>query len=106
MYKGGAMQEWQQEWCHPRAEYLMEEWGMGVDIRYEGDRVEEVLADNNPSWKVLAQEAADIVNKEVEAVRWIGPFITPPMGGFKQTPMALVEETDKVRHITNAKMGA
>ena len=30
----------------------------------------------------------------------------PPMGGFKQTPMALVEETDKFRHITNAKMGA
>ena len=47
-----------------------------------------------------------MVNKEVEAGRWLGPFVRRPPGVFLQTPMAMVEEADKYRHITNATMGA
>ena len=96
---------WQQDWCHTKAEYLIKELGEGMNIRYEGPRGEEVVCENNPSWREWPEEAAKIVNKEVESGRWAGPFIAPPVEGLKQTPMAMVEEPDKFRHITNAKMG-
>ena len=100
---GGA---WDPEATHPRASYLISEWGNGVDIRYEGDRGSTRLTNNNPSFWQWPDESAAIVRKEVEAGRWLGPFIVPPVPGFLQTPMAMVEQHDKFRHITNAKMGA
>ena len=55
---------------------------------------------------MVAIEAAQIVKKEVDSGRWVGPYMRPPLPAFKQTPLALVEEPDKCRQITNAKMGA
>lgn len=97
---------WDATATHPRASYLISEWGHGVNIRYEGDRATTHLTTNNPSFWQWPDESAAIVRKEVEAGRWLGPFIVPPVPGFLQTPMAMVEQHDKFRHITNAKMGA
>ena len=97
---------WREEWVHPRGKYLITEWGTGVDIRYEGPREGTKLCENNPSFWTWPDESAKIVNKEVSAGRWVGPFIVSPTDNFYQTPLAVVEETDKYRQITNAKMGA
>ena len=45
-------------------------------------------------------------NVRVEASTRTGEPFVCPLDGFLQTPMALVEEPDKYRPITNAKMGA
>ena len=102
----GGLQGWELQACHPKAEYLVDEWGMGVDIRYGGPQDETVTCENNPSFWQWPAESAKVVAKEVDAGRWVGPFMVPPVPGFRQTPLAMVEERDKYRHITNAKMGA
>ena len=98
--------EWDVKAIHPQTTYLIKEWASGVDIRYRGPREGGVEVPNNPSFTRWPEESAKVVNKEVEAGRWLGPFVRQPPGVFLQTPMAMVEEADKYRHITNATMGA
>ena len=98
--------EWDVKVTHPQATYLVKEWASGVDIRYRGPREGGVEVPNNPSFTRWPKELAKVVNDEVEAGRWLGPFVRRPPAVFLQTPMAMVEEADKYRHIPNATMGA
>jgi hypothetical protein len=101
-----GLRGWDATATHPQATYLVSEWGHGVDVRYDGPRGHVDVCDNNPSFWTWPEESAAVVRKEVAAGRWLGPFILPPTETFLQTPLAMVEERDKFRHITNAKMGA
>ena len=98
--------DWDPQAVHPMASYLISEWGRGVDIRYTGPRTRGAEVPNNPSFTQWPEESAKVVNAELDSGRWLGPFICPPTNVFLQTPMAMVEQSDKYRHITNATMGA
>ena len=78
--------------------------GHGVDIRSAGPRTAGADVPNNPSFTKRAEESAKVMNAELATGRWLGPFICPT-DVFLQTPMAMVEQSDKYRHITNATMG-
>ena len=102
---GSLLPAWDESVSHPKASYLLSEWAHGADIRYDGDRSRTHLCENNPSWWTWPEESKAIMEKNIASGTLVGPFVCPP-DGFLQTPMALVEEPDKYRPITNAKMGA
>jgi site-specific DNA-cytosine methylase len=97
---------WDATMCHPRARYLIEEWAHGVTLRHIGDRSAHKLCENNPSFYTWPEVSTEFLRSNLSSGCLVGPFILPPVSGFLQTPLAMIEQHDKHRAINNAKMGA
>ena len=87
-----AAQGWQEAWQHPTVEKDVVEWAHGADLRFEGDRSQEVAAPNCASCYTAAEEMRKTIWDGVAAGHMFGPYATPPLQGFKQTPRALIDE--------------
>ena len=84
--------EWNDAAAHPTVQKDMHEWATGADLRFEGERDQQVLAPNSASCLEAPQETAAVIRKELAAGRMLGPFPLVPMEGFRVVPRAMKDE--------------
>ena len=89
---GWGAAEWNDAAAHPTVQKDIQEWATGADLRFEGDRDQQVLAPNSTSCLEAPQETAAVICKELEAGRMLGPFAIVPMEGFRVVPRAMKDE--------------
>ena len=80
---------------HPTVEKDVVEWAHGADLRFEGDRLKDVAAPNCKSCYTEAAEMRKTIQEGIAVGHIFGPYVCPPLGGFKQTPRALIDEMEK-----------
>ena len=87
---------------YPLGNYLIEGFTHGFRIGYEGDRISPSFSNNSRSALSHPREVEGKILSEIDNNRIAGPFSSPPLPGFKISPIAVrVKENGKIRLLHN-----
>ena len=91
----GMGDQWKESWMHPTVRDDVKEWVHGASLRFEGDRSLEVRPPNHASAADQPEVARKTIWDEVVKSRLLGPFVKPPLPGWRTIPRALVDEMER-----------
>jgi hypothetical protein len=83
-----------------RADTLLKELSTGAAVPFSRD-LPAMITPNTPSVAAHGEEFTDRLADWVKKGYVAGPFVTPPMPGFRSNAMIAVEQKDKIRIIMN-----
>ena len=93
---------WRGDWRMRGADDLIRCCPVGFPLRYEGDRTRDVESHNGKTCQMHPVVTATELEKEVAKGHIAGPYLRPPLRGFKVVPRGLKEEPTKFRPLSEA----